>query len=261
MKKPNVALIVKNAKSAAIKHSPEILTGIGIAGMVTTTVLAVRATPIALDLIARAEDEKFDNGNGEKLTKVEVVKAAWKPYIPAAVTCTVSIACLIGASSVNAKRNAVLATAYKLSESALTEYREKVVETIGEKKERAIKDKIAEDRIAKKPVSNGDVIITQKGETLCLDYHSGRYFKSDIDLIKRAVNELNRRMMLDMYVSLNDFYDELGLDHTHMGDDLGWKLDDGFVEVEFSSQITEDGRPCIVIDYTVAPHHDYYHLT
>ena len=259
MKKPNVALIAKNVKSAAVKHSPEILTGIGIAGMVTTTVLAVRVTPKALELI---KDDSRHNHDGDPYayTNVEAIKSAWKCYIPAAVTGAVSVACLVGASSVSAKRNAVLATAYKLSESALTEYREKVVETIGEKKERAIKDKVAEDRIAKNPVSKSDVIITQKGETLCLDYHSGRYFKSDIDCIKRAVNELNRRMVLDMYVSLNDFYDELGLEHTHMGDDLGWTFDDGLVEVDFSSQITDDGRPCIVMDYKVAPHRDYYHL-
>ena len=104
MNKPNLSKWVKSVKSNVGKHSPEILTGLGIVGMVTTTILAVKATPRALDLIAQAEDEKFDNGHGSKLTSIEVVKVAWEPYIPATITGTVSIACLIGASSVNARK-------------------------------------------------------------------------------------------------------------------------------------------------------------
>ena len=258
--KLNVSKLCKDAKVMVSKRSPEILTGLGIAGMITTTVLAVKATPKALDLIARAEDEKFDNGHGDKLTVSEKMKAAWKPYIPAAITGIASISCIIGASSVHAKRNAAIAAAYNLSQTALTEYKEKVVETIGEKKEQAIKDKIAKDKVKKDPVSKSEVIVTGKGNTLCYDAFNSRYFYSDIDQIKRAINELNRIMLNQMYVSLNDFYDELNLKHSGNGDELGWKLDDGFIEVDFSSQLSDDGRPCLVIEYMVAPRYDYSKL-
>ena len=258
--KLNVSKLCKDAKVMVSKRSPEILTGLGIAGMISTTVLAVQATPKALDLIARAEDEKFDNGHGDKLTVSEKMKAAWKPYIPAAITGIASISCIIGASSVHAKRNAAIAAAYNLSQTALTEYKEKVVETIGEKKEQAIKDKIAKDKIKKDPVSKSEVIVTGKGNTLCYDAFNSRYFYSDIDQIKRAINELNRIMLNQMYVSLNDFYDELNLKHSGNGDELGWKLDDGFIEVDFSSQLSDDGRPCLVIEYMVAPRYDYSKL-
>ena len=258
--KLNVSKLCKDAKVMVSKRSPEILTGLGIAGMITTTVLAVKATPKALDLIARAEDKKFDNGHGDKLTVSEKMKVAWKPYIPAAITGIASISCIIGASSVHAKRNAAIAAAYNLSQTALTEYKEKVVETIGEKKEQAIKDKIAKDKIKKDPVSKSEVIVTGKGNTLCYDAFNSRYFYSDIDQIKRAINELNRIMLNQMYVSLNDFYDELNLKHSGNGDELGWKLDDGFIEVDFSSQLSDDGRPCLVIEYMVAPRYDYSKL-
>ena len=258
--KLNVSKLCKDAKVMVSKRSPEILTGLGIAGMISTTVLAVQATPKALDLIARAEDKKFDNGHGDKLTVSEKMKVAWKPYIPAAITGIASISCIIGASSVHAKRNAAIAAAYNLSQTALTEYKEKVVETIGEKKEQAIKDKIAKDKIKKDPVSKSEVIVTGKGNTLCYDAFNSRYFYSDIDQIKRAINELNRIMLSQMYVSLNDFYDELNLKHSGNGDELGWKLDDGFIEVDFSSQLSDDGRPCLVIEYMVAPRYDYSKL-
>ena len=167
--KLNVSKLCKDAKVMVSKRSPEILTGLGIAGMISTTVLAVQATPKALDLIARAEDKKFDNGHGNKLTVSEKMKVAWKPYIPAAITGIGSISCIIGASSVHAKRNAAIAAAYNLSQTALTEYKEKVVETIGEKKEQAIKDKISKDKIKKDPVSKSEVIVTGKGNTLCYE--------------------------------------------------------------------------------------------
>ena len=170
MNKSNVATFFKNAKLFVGKHSPEILTGIGIAGMLTTTVLAVKATPKALQLI---ETKKKEEGV-DKLPAKDVVKAAWKPYVPAAITCGCSLACLIGASSVNVRRNAALATAYKISETALAEYRDKVVETIGESKERQIREKVAKEHVEKTPVNTGGVIVTDFGNTLCLDVISGR---------------------------------------------------------------------------------------
>lgn len=255
MRKPNLANLMSNTRQFVSKRSPEILTGIGIAGMITTTVLAVRATPKALQLIEEKKNEDWV----DDLSPLEVVKAAWKPYVPAAVTGVASVACLIGASSVNAKRNAALATAYKLSETALSEYREKVVETIGEKKEKTVRDKVAEERVKKNPVSKSEVVVTNNGTTLCFDPISARYFKSSIDKIKRAENELNKQMLHDIsgYVSLNDFYDELGLDHTSVGDDLGWNVD-RLIDISFSSQLNDNGEPSVVLDYLVAPKYDFY---
>ena len=264
----NFNLIVNDVKTTLSKHAPEILTGIGIAGMVTTTVLAVRATPKALILIKNAEDygdglikEEDPKWEPRPLTAVETVKVAWKPYIPAAITGVTSIACVVGASSVNSRRNAALATAYQLSQTALTNYKEKVIETIGEKKEKVIKDKIAKEKIEKDPVSKkGDIIITEKGNTLCYDAISGRYFKSDIEQIKKVVNELNRQMLNEMYISLNQFYIALGLSTTTLGDELGWNIDNGLIELDISAQMADDDTPCIAIDYLIAPKYDFSRL-
>lgn len=258
MGKTNLATIAKDIRKFASKRSPEILTGIGIAGMITTTILAVRATPKALELIEEQKEEE----SVDELSSFEVVKVAWKPYIPAIITCVASTACLIGASSVNTKRNAALATAYKLSETALSEYRDKVVETIGEKKERIVRDKVAEERVKKNPVSKNEVIITGNGKTLCFDPISGRYFMCSIETIKKAENTLNKQMLHDIsgYVSLNEFYDELGLDHTSVGNDLGWNTNQ-LIDIDFSSQLNDNGEPSVVLDYLVAPKCDYYNFS
>ena len=251
---------------AARKHSPEILTGIGIAGMLSTTVLAVRATPKALVLIEEKKREKkfavIKDGGDPDLTKFEIVKAAWKPYIPAVITGAASIACLVGASSVNARRNAALAAAYALSETTLADYKEKVVETIGEKKAQEVKDAIAKDKIENDPVTRKEIITTDKGETLCYDALSGRYFKSDIEYIRRAVNNLNERLLFDTHISLNEYYNEIGLEEIFpMGENLGWTVDPdsankGLIELDFSSQLAE-GTPCLVVGFRNAPRYDY----
>ena len=234
------------------KHSPEILTGIGIAGMITSTVLAVKATPRAIYLLEEAEDIK-----GEELTAVETVKAAWKPYLPAVVTGVASISCIIGASAVHAKRNAALATAYTISERALVRYRDKVIDTIGEKKEKEIREKVAQDSVDKNPVSKSQVFLTSKGNTLCRDEISGRYFRSDLDTIKKIVNELNRDMTFQDYISLDDFYNKLGLEPTKNSCYLGWNLQDGLIELSYDTCLAENDEPCIVIDYNIAPKYDF----
>lgn len=272
MNKPNVTKYFKMAKRFASKRSPEILTGLGIAGMVTTTVLAVKATPKALELI---EEEKREQNRAlldaaeaageEKCARVdhlkplEVVKVAWKPYLPAALTGLASVACLIGAQSVNARRQAALYSAYKLSETALTEYKDKVVETIGEKKEKTVREKIAKDKVEQNPVTKTEVIVTGNGESLFYDPISARYFKSDMETIRRVINDLNYAMSYgsEMYVSLSQLYDEVGLEHTSISDNIGWNISDGLIEPDFSTQMTDDGRPCIVLDYLKVPKYDF----
>lgn len=253
MGKLSLKNMTSDIKAAMVKNAPGILVGVGIVGMAGTTVLAVRATPKAIKLIeAKKRELEVDH-----LTPVETVKTTWKCYIPAAVTGAMSTACLIGASSVSARRNAALATAYNLTRVALTDYKDAVVETIGEKKEQVVRDTVAKKKIERDPVTNTEVIVTERGTTLCYDAVFGRYFRSDIDTIKRAVNELNRNIVSSMYASLNEFYDEIGLPPIEIGDKLGWNMDDGQIEVDFSSQLAADGTPCLVISFNVAPDYGY----
>ena len=262
MSKPNLSKIAGSVQRSLAKHAPEILLGVGIGGMLTTVVLSVKATPKALKSIEERKLELFEEeklgyddeqNKIESLPALEVVKVCWKYYIPATTAFALSTACLIGASSIRSKRYAALATAYKLSETALTEYQDKVVETIGPKKEQAIRDDIDKDTVAKNPASTSEIIVTGNGKTRCYDKLSGRYFESDIESIRKAENTLNKRLMDEMYISLNEFYWELGLSSTDLGDEMGWNIDHGLIDLGFSSQISDDGVPALVINYRVAP--------
>lgn len=247
---------MENLYKIVKEHDSEVLTGLGIAGMITSSVLAVKATPKALELLEKEKEEQNKKG----LSAKEVIKSTWKCYIPAVVTGTISICCLIGARAADNRRNAVLLAAYSLSESTLKEYKNKLVDVVGEEKKEEIFKLVAQDKIDKDPVINNEVIITSGGETLCYDSLSGRYFKSDIEKIKHAVNILNKQMMDEMYVYLNDFYCEIGLSCVDIGDDLGWRIDDELIDLYFSSHITSDGTPCVVINYTNPPTYDFKKL-
>jgi hypothetical protein len=239
--------VLQKFGSTITKNSPTILTGLAVAGLVSTTVMAVRTTPKAVLIMDMECDRR---GDVSALPVKDTIQLTWKCYIPTAIMGGLTVACIIYANSINLRRNAALASVYSLSEAALKEYKTKVVETIGEKKEKTIRDDIAKDRITKHPVNENEVFITGNGETLCYDAITGRYFKSDIERIRKAVNKVGRDMLSDMFVSLNDMYDYIGLPMVKIGDMVGWHVDDGFPEADFSSQLTINGKPCLVLDFT-----------
>lgn len=244
----------KKIGEVILKNSPAILTGISVAGVITTTIMAIQATPKAIELVRQREyyEEELDP-DFHSLDKKEIIKTAWKCYIPTTIMGGMTIACIIGAHSVNHKRNAALASLYSLTEKSVKEYQAKVIETIGENKERQVRNAVAEQTLKDNPVSTKEVIITGKGEMLCYDTLSGRYFKSDVEKIRQALNKLSRDLMSDMFVSLNDVYYELGLSSTKLGDMMGWHIDDGLIEPSFSSHLAEDGSPCLVLDFSIEP--------
>lgn len=278
MNKSSVTKIFKNVKTAMNHHSPEILTGLGIAGMVTTVVMAVKATPKALESIEEKKKEVYDEldpidvpsqalPEDVKLKPAEVVKVTWKHYIPATVTGVASIACIIGASRVNLKRNAALVTAYNLSQTALTEYKEKVVETIGEKKEQKVREAIAKDRYEKysneqisKPESARQKIHhTDGGDDRMFDVLGQREFTGSKLAVDQALVRLNNKLRREMTVSLNDFYDEVGLPRLPvLGDSMGWyvnKCDE--IELCCDTSLNDDGKAVISVDFLIRPDYDY----
>lgn len=252
----SIKTVLKKTQKTITKHSPEILTGLGISGMLVSTVLAVKATPKALELINDAKHD-YDEENKSfieyDLSKKDIIKLTWKCYIPSAVTGTVSILCLIGASNINNKRNAALTALYTVSTETLKEYRKNIVSEFGDEKEREINDKVIKKRISKNPVSDIDNIDSINGDDLCYDLISGRYFKSSMNELKRVENIANKNLLRDGYISLNEVYYELGLSSIHIGDELGWNVDDGLIEMRIMPEMSDNDKPCLAIEYVTEP--------
>ena len=201
----NLSVITKNIGRKIKKHSPEILTGIGIAGMISATVMAVKATPKALKNIECEKDEQ----QVSKLQPIEVVKCTWKCYIPSAITILMSATCLIGASTVSFKRNTALASVYAMTEATLKSYQEKVAETVGEKKAEEIKTKIVKEKIENNPMANKEVIITSKGEEKMdvkvqkVIKRNGEEVSFDVNKILNAIRAANKE--IEPIYKLNEY--------------------------------------------------------
>ena len=255
MRKGYISKFLKDTKFIVSKHSPEILTGLGIAGMIISIGLAVKATPKALDSI---EDKKVEL-EADELTVKETVQATWKHYIPTVVTAAASTACIIGANSVHSKRNAALATAYKLSETALSEYQNKVVEVVGEEKEREIREKMVKESTENHPV--GKVYISSSEGVLYRDSYSGREFRANPNAIDRAVNKINMQMRNEMYASVNDWYSLLGLDYTTLGDVEGWNIDCGDIDLKGPyAYVNDHGEAYILLEFDRPPKENFNRL-
>lgn len=234
--------ISKKAVYSVKKNSPVILTGVAIVGVASTAILAVKATPRALEIINKLDDQD----------KKTIVLATWKEYIPSILVGSVTVACMLGSGRILNRRNAAIAGLYTISEGALKDYQEKVISTIGEKKNRAIRDEINQDAVNKSQPKDGNVIITGNGDVLILELLSGRYFESTIEEVRKNMNDFNHDLFTDMELSINDWYDRLGLPHTLIGGDIGWSVDK-LMDLDFSATVTDDGRPCIVLEYNVMP--------
>ena len=250
----DISKLIESSKKKLSDNAPEIMIGFGLAGMLTSTIMAVKATPKAIAIIE--EEEDYLN---RELTKIEKAKLVWKPYVPAALGYCASTALIIGANNVNSKRSAMFAGAYKLSEQTLATYRDKVIETIGEEKEREISDKVARDKVkeARQTSYHANEVIYGTGQCLCYDPISGRYFNSDMDKIRKIENDLNYRLMKENTISLNEFYTELGMECTDMGFKYGWNIDEGLIEVRFTSTITDDNKLCLVVTFARSPRLDF----
>lgn len=248
---------LKQFQKSLSKHKPDLLIGVAIVSTIGAPILAIKATPKALQAIeAKKEEQQVD-----KLTPMDTVKTCWTYYIPTATACVTSIACLIASNTEYAKRTATLAAAYKLSETALTEYQEAVLKTIGEKEEKAVREQVSQTRVEQNPVSNSEVYSTGDGYgcVTIFEPNSNRYFKSNEAAVRNAASVLNMQMSHDMfgYVSLSDFYDEIGLSHTDISDDIGWNVEKGMIDIDFHLTRDPEGRPCFAIYYNNRPTWDY----
>ena len=252
---------IKKLNNEIAKHSPVILVCLGITGMVTTVVMASKATPKAKDILEALHEkqEEAEEENTKVMKVLKDVKAVTPVYIPSIIMGSVTIACIIGSYSISTKRTAALATAYGISERTLKEYQSKVVETIGEKKEEKIRDEIVKDKVKNDPPSNHEVICPGTGDMLCYDAVFGRYFTSNIEKLRKIANDLNRKLSREMYVSVNEFCDEIDIPHTRLGNDIGWNVDDD-IDFDFTSTITEDDRPCLIVNYDICPRFDFRNL-
>jgi hypothetical protein len=247
------------------KNSPALLTGATVTGIFMTAWMAFKAGPKAKEIMDRHKSMSTPETKEEKRAEAKALVKELTPVVlpPIGMGITTAV-CAIGSNKISSKRIAVLSAAYSMSESALKDYQNKVTELFDVKKVQKVKEGLAKDKLEKNPMQpNHEIYLTGDGDVLCMDEYSGRYFRSNAQKIGQSINELSADLQSDMYVSLNDLYDKIGLPKVPMGDDFGWNVEDlvhGQLDINLTACLTSDKQPCLCMTYDVRPRMDFRRL-
>lgn len=229
------------------KYSPQILIGVGIAGVVSATVLACRATikavPVLEEMRADIEDlheiksslinedvVKFDEKEYQKdLVKVYAKNALVfvKLYAPAIVIGSLSVAALIGSHGIMAKRNAALLAMYKGAEEAYSAYRIRVREELGDEREedlfRGNKEEVVMADDGPHRINKSQIFPTQYDryfDESCKNWE--RNAEYNLLFLTHQQSYANDRLRARGHIMLNEIYDMLGFPRTKEGAQVGW---------------------------------------
>lgn len=238
----SLALMIK-------RNSTTILSSTAITGVATTAYLTAKASFKAAEELNNKEAwDKYSHDKFHTLTIKDKAEIVWKLYIPAAASGLVTSACIIGVARVGNKRAMAAQAAFILTERAYSEYRDKVIEEFGEKKDERVRAAVAEDKVRKNPPPSGEVMIISGTNVLCCELYTGRYFQSDIETLRKSQNDFNAQLISQDQASLEEWYYLINLQPTSFSSDVGWNSD-RMLELEFTSILTEDGRPCLAFSY------------
>lgn len=241
--------LLSTSKLFVKRNASTILTCVGGAGVIATSVMAVKATPKAMRRLDQAKKEK-----GEDLTKLEKVKVAGPAYIPAVITGVSTIACIFGANALNKRQQAALMSAYALLDNSYKEYKTKVAELYGDEADVRVREEIAKDKYEEEEVKVSD------GKQLFYDEFSGRYFESTTADVIRAEYNLNHKLAEFYGAYLNDFYELLNIPTVDYGDYMGWSSAEIYdtawstwLDFNHEKVTMDDGLECFIISWSIDP--------
>lgn len=243
-------------------HSPEILVGAGVVGVVASAVMACKATTKLDDVLAETKDtvdkihdvtehpEKIPEGkeytveDSKKDLTIVYTQAGVKLvklYGPAVVLGTVSIAAIIGGHHILRKRNIALAAAYTAVDKGFKEYRGRVLERFGEEVdielrynikakeiEKTVTDANGKETVVKETVDVADPNLTSDYARFFDDGCTGWTKDPEFNLMflkdqQRYANDLFKSKG---HLFLNEVYDMLGIPRTQAGQVVGWIYDE-----------------------------------
>ena len=229
------------------KHSSTILSIVSGIGVISTTILAVKATPKALELINDAKKDK-----NEDLKPIEVIKVAWKPYLPTTISGLATITCIFANNYLNSKIQTSLMSAYAVLNESYKNYISSSEELFGEKAEDI------RNNVIKKQFN--PYKIQDDNKQLYFDYHAMRYFECTPEDLLEAEDKLNQEFAATGHCSVNDFYRFLGIPTLPYGNRLGWSDNGNYKkEITFEHDIItlDDGLECTILMMD-EPVIDYY---
>ena len=249
------------------KASPEIMVVAGVVGVVTSTVMACKATTKVNDILEETRkqvddvhnvldsdvvsEDEYNNDDAKKdlaiiytQTGVKLIKL----YAPSVIVGALSITGILASHKILKKRNVALTAAYATIDRSFKEYRGRVVERFGKELDRELRYNIKAQEIEEKTVDkDGNETIEKKtisvvDPNMYSDY--ARIFDNgsmgwtkdpeyNLMFLKLQQNHANDRLRAQGYLFLNDVYDMLDIPRTDIGYKVGWLMGLGDDYVDF----------------------------
>lgn len=245
----------------------KIFTGIALGCTVVNSYAWYKAGSKCSEIIKRKKDEMRFVKDGDKEATRAVVIETVKEVLPNVIVPSLSTiatgASILYANQLAVKEIAVLSTAYTMARNDLQDTKSKMKEFLGIEKTKEIEDKVTKDRFESSgmsPTNGQQIIITNNGTVKCKDEYTGRFFYSNAFAIQKAIDKLSIDIVSQEWVSLNDFYELIGLDYVKLGDSLGWHASSyggTSIPVHFTALLDDDKTPCLVLEYDCEPKQRY----
>lgn len=229
------------------RNSKKIFTITNLLGIPITAVLATEAGYKTCETVR----EMKLNADGKDIPKMEYIKKCAPHFIPTVLSVGVTVGSGVAASAQWANENAALAAVASASDTALRELRDAVKEKYGAKKADELEQSVAQKVVEAHPVQNYIVVDTGFGTELCYDTYADRYFYCSREHIVKVFNDMNARILREMYVTFNEVYGEIGLKPAELGRNVGWNVDH-MIDADLT-WVDNDGRPMLVVDHYERP--------
>ena len=256
--KEKMVKIYNKSEMKVRKYSPEILAGVGVVGVIASTVMACKATTKLNDILEESKEQleqiktvavdpayadKYTEDDAKKDTTITYVQTGVKVaklYAPSVILCTSSLGCLLASNNILKKRNAALSAAYMTVDKSFKEYRRRVAERFGDEVEKEIRYNIKAKEITTVDEEGNEVKETVKvmegadNPTTYSDY--ARFFDEscpawqndpeyNLTFLRAQQQYANDLLKAQGRLFLNDVYKMLGIDITKAGQVVGWIYD------------------------------------
>lgn len=244
------------------KYSPEILAVSGVIGIVTSAVMACKATTKVSAILEESkatidaihdcqenpelvEEGKYTDDDAKKdlaITYVQTGVKLVKLYAPSVILGTLSITAMLASNDILRKRNAALAAAYATIDGSFKKYRERVIERFGETVDKELKYGVKKQKIeeiVKDPETGKEKKAKKTVEVVDgIDGYSeyARFFddgckgwekdaESNLLFLRAQQQYANDLLVSRGYLFLNEVYNMLGIQITKAGQVVGWVYD------------------------------------
>ena len=256
----SVTRTLNKARFQIKKHSPEILIVAGIAGVVTSAVMACKATTKINDILDQTKEEvgKVNDAlTNEKISEdvyskedakkdlaiiyIQTGVKLAKLYGPSLILGALSITSILASNNILRKRNVALAAAYATIDNSFKDYRSRVIERFGKDLDRELKYNIKAKEISETTVDENGKETTVTKTVPVVEYEEpsdyARFFcegcagwtkdpEMNLVFLKQQQNWANELLKTRGHLFLNEVYDMLGIERSKAGQVVGWVYDE-----------------------------------